>query len=70
MSLDLGTSYLQVAHQLSAYIDVGVESRALVTEVVPDSPAQRAGIREGDIISVWPETDRQPENSYAVISVL
>jgi S1-C subfamily serine protease len=50
-SMDLGMTYLQVTPQLSAYYDIGVESGALVTEVVPDSPAERAGIREGDIIT-------------------
>jgi S1-C subfamily serine protease len=49
-SIDLGMTYLQVTPQLSAYYDIGVESGALVTEVVPDSPADRAGIREGDVI--------------------
>jgi len=49
-SLDLGMTYLQVTPQLSAYYDIGVVSGALVTEVVPDSPAERAGIREGDVI--------------------
>jgi serine protease Do len=43
-------TYLQVTPQLSAYYGIGVESGALVTEVVPDSPAERSGIREGDII--------------------
>ena len=49
-SLDLGMTYLQVTPQLSAYYDIGVESGALVTEVIPDSPAERAGIRGGDVI--------------------
>ena len=49
-SLDLGMTYLQVTPQLSAYYDIGVESGALVTEVAPDSPAERAGIRGGDVI--------------------
>jgi len=49
-SLDLGMTYFQVTPQLSAYYDVGMESGALVTEVLPDSPAERAGIREGDVI--------------------
>ncbi len=49
-SLDLGMTYLQVTPELSAYYDIGVVSGALVTEVVPDSPAERAGIREGDVI--------------------
>ncbi len=49
-SLDLGMTYLQVTPQLSAYYDIGVVSGALITEVVSDSPAQRAGIREGDVI--------------------
>jgi S1-C subfamily serine protease len=49
-SIDLGMTYLQVTPQLSAYYGIGVESGALVTEVLPDSPAERSGIREGDII--------------------
>lgn len=49
-SLDLGITYLQITPQLSAYYNIGVESGALVTEVVPDSPAERVGIREGDVI--------------------
>ena len=49
-SIDLGMTYLQVTPQMSAYYDIGVVSGALVTEVVPDSPAERAGIREGDVI--------------------
>jgi len=48
--LDLGMTYVQITPQLSAYYDIGVESGALVTEVIPDSPANRAGIKEGDVI--------------------
>ncbi len=49
-SLDLGMTYLQVTPELSAYYDIGVVCGALVTEVVPDSPADRAGLRAGDVI--------------------
>jgi serine protease Do len=49
-SVDLGFTYLQVTPRLSAYYGIGVNSGALVTEVVPGSPADQAGIREGDVI--------------------
>ena len=45
-AIDLGITYLQVAPQWSTYYDIKVESGAMVTEVVPDSPAGQAGIIE------------------------
>ncbi len=48
--VDLGVTYLPITPGLSAYYDLGVDSGALVTEVAPNSPADRAGVRAGDII--------------------
>jgi serine protease Do len=49
-SIGFGMTYLQVTPQLSSYYDIGVESGALVTEVTQGSPAEQAGVREGDVI--------------------
>ncbi len=49
-SLNLGITYLAVTPRLSAYYDLGVDSGALVTEVIPDSLADRAGVEVGDVI--------------------
>lgn len=48
--LNLGFSYLKVTQGLSAYYSLGVDSGALVTEVVPGGQADRVGIRHGDVI--------------------
>ena len=47
---DLGFTYLKVIPQVSAYYDLGVHSGVLVTEVIPKSPADRAGVQVGDVI--------------------
>ena len=47
---DLGFTYLQVTPQVSAYYDLEVHSGVLVTEVIPQSPAARAGVQVGDVI--------------------
>ncbi len=47
---DLGFIYLPITPQISAYYDLGVDSGALVTEVIPKSPAARAGMEVGDVV--------------------
>lgn len=47
---DLGITYLPVTRGLAEYYSLGVTSGALVTEVVPGSPADQAGIQKGDVI--------------------
>ena len=47
---NLGFTYLLVTPGVSAYYDLGVDSGALVTEVTPRSPADRAGVEVGDVI--------------------
>lgn len=47
---DLGISYLQVTPGLSDYYGLGVSSGVLVTEVIPGSPADRTGVRVGDVV--------------------
>jgi len=48
--MDLGVTYLPVTPKLAAYYGLGVDSGALVTEVIPGSPADQAGVRAGDVI--------------------
>lgn len=48
--VDLGVTYLPVTARLSAYYDLGVSSGALVTEVMPNSLADKAGVWVGDVI--------------------
>ena len=47
---NLGFTYLPVTPQVSAYYGLGVDSGALVTEVITDSPAARAGVAVGDVV--------------------
>ncbi len=47
---DPGINYLPLTPGLSAYYDLGVDSGALITAVAPGSPADRAGIKVGDVI--------------------
>ena len=49
-STGLGIIYLPVNRGLSEYYDLGVDNGALVTQVVPGSPAERAGVQVGDVI--------------------
>src|SRR3972149_11519096 len=46
----LGITYLNVTPAVSAYYRLGVQYGALVTEVVPGSPACLAGVETGDVI--------------------
>ena len=50
VTVDMGVSYLPVTPGVSDYYGLGVDSGALVTEVVPDSMAARAGVGVGDVI--------------------
>ncbi len=49
-AINLGFTYLRVTPQVSAYYNLGVDSGALVTEVIPRSPADIAGVEVGDVI--------------------
>ncbi len=46
----LGLSGLTVTREVSAYYGLPIDRGALVTRVIPDSPADNAGIIAGDII--------------------
>jgi S1-C subfamily serine protease len=47
---DMGITYLPVTPGVSEYYGLGVEYGALVTDVTPYSPADRAGLRANDVI--------------------
>ena len=49
-AVNLGITYLPITPKLSSYYDLGVESGVLVTEVIPYSPADKAGVKVDDII--------------------
>lgn len=46
----LGLIYLPLSPKIAAYYGLGVESGALVTEVVSGSLLDKAGIKKGDVI--------------------
>ena len=47
---NLGFTYLPVTPRVSAYYDLGVDSGALITEVIPQSLAASAGVEVGDVV--------------------
>lgn len=47
----LGVRYQVITPELAEEEDLDVEQGALVREVMPDSPAERAGLREDDVIA-------------------
>ncbi len=47
---NLGFTYLPVTRQVATYYGLGIDSGALVTDVIPDSPADQAGVEVGDVI--------------------
>lgn len=48
--LDLGITYLPITPRLAAMYGLDVDSGALVTQVIPGSPADKVGVKVGDII--------------------
>ncbi len=60
-SAGLGIIYLPVTRGLSEYYGLGVDYGALVTEVIPGSPADRSGIQVGDVIIAFDEATLEPK---------
>ena len=62
-STDFGITYLPLTPGVSAYYELGVDSGALVTHVVTDSLADKAGLKAGDIIVGYNGTAVEKGNS-------
>ena len=60
-SAGLGIIYLPVTRGLSEYYSLGVDYGALVTEVIPGSPADRSGIQVGDVIITFDDATLEPK---------
>ncbi len=46
----LGVTYVQLSHELAARYGVETDAGLLLTDVAGNSPADRAGLRRGDIL--------------------
>ncbi len=53
----LGVGVGTVSEWLTARYDLAVTEGAFVTEVAPDSPADKAGVKAGDVIVSWDGTE-------------
>ncbi|MBU2536205.1 MAG: PDZ domain-containing protein [Chloroflexi bacterium] len=60
-SIGLGIIYLPVTQGLSEYYGLDVDYGALVTEVIPGSPADRSGIQVGDVIIAFDDAALEPK---------
>lgn len=60
-STGLGIIYLPVTQGLSEYYRLGVDYGALVTEIIPGSPADRSGIQVGDVIITFDDATLEPK---------
>ena len=63
----LGVSFQKVTVELAEQEDLGADQGAWVTQVVPGSPAEEAGLQEGDLIQ---QVDGQPVDDKHSLSDL
>jgi 2-alkenal reductase len=47
----LGVNFQSVTPRIASYYDLGAKEGALVMRVAPDSPARKAGLQQGDVIT-------------------
>jgi predicted metalloprotease with PDZ domain len=67
----LGVRMLDLNEDLAAYFDVKEDGGALITQVEKDSPAEKAGLKAGDVItSVNGENIKEPGDVGNIISEL
>ncbi|MDP2920557.1 MAG: PDZ domain-containing protein [Dehalococcoidia bacterium] len=64
---DLGITYQPVTERTAAYYEFGIQSGALVTEVVPGGLADYAGMKTGDIITKYNDSPVTQEKTLLAI---
>ncbi|HWP29691.1 MAG TPA: trypsin-like peptidase domain-containing protein [Chloroflexota bacterium] len=63
----LGVSFQTVTPRIAAYYDLGVREGALITRVAPNSPAQKANLKPGDVITKVNDQPVGEQNSLAKV---
>ncbi len=60
----LGITWQWITPRIAAFYDLGVEWGVYVSAVAAGSPAERAGLRRGDIIVAFGETSLDPDHPF------
>ncbi len=60
----LGISWQWITPRIASFYNLGVEYGVYVSEVAPGSPAERAGLRRGDIIVAFGDTALDPDHPF------
>lgn len=61
----LGVSYAELSPQVASYYGIGADQGALINSVEPGSPADKAGLKPGDVITAIDNQKLDEEHSLA-----